>query len=66
MKKLHRKQLEEEKKTEFEKMDMLLCDLLQEKDRELQQIVTQNLDQADSAQFLKGKPNIILCALFSF
>lgn len=54
MKKLHRKQLEEKKKTEFEKMDMLLCDLLQEKDRELQQIVTQNLDQADSAQFLKG------------
>ena len=70
VKKLHQKQLEEKEKAtkeaEFQKMDVLLCDLLQEKDRELQQIVTQNLDQADSPQFLKGTTNIILCALFSF
>ena len=67
MKKLHRKQLEEEKKTEFEKMDMLLYNLLQENDRELQEIITQNLEQAEDTQFLQGTTNNYnVCALISF
>ena len=59
MKKLHRKQLEEEKKTEFEKMDMLLYNLLQENDRELQEIIPQNLEQEEDTQFLQGTTNIM-------
>ena len=57
MKKLQ-KQLEEKEKTEFEKMDMLLYNLLQENDRELQEII-QNLEQAEDTQFLQGTTNIM-------
>ena len=57
MKKLQ-KQLEEKEKTEFEKMDMLLYNLLQENDRELQEII-QNLEQAEDTQFLQGTTNVM-------
>ena len=59
MRKLHRKQLREKEKTEFEKMDMLLYNLLQENDKELQEIITQNLEQEEDTQFLQGTTNIM-------